>query len=128
MEMSSAHHRAARVAADFVGAAPVSVRAAVTWNPTIVVEAVFDAGRTVFVKAGATENVHSEAAVTDLARCAGVPTVELLGVGVDGQLPGGRWMITDAAPGCKLEHVGLQTPAIARLSPTSPSATPGSTR
>ena len=50
----------------------------------------------------------------DLVRCAGVPTVEVLGVGVDGQLPGGRWMITDAAPGRKLEQVGLQTPTIAR--------------
>lgn len=114
VEMSPAHHRAASVVADFAGAAPVSVRAALTWNPTVVVEAVFDDGLTVFVKAGATENVHTEAAVLDLVRRAGVPTVEVLGVGIDSQLPGGRWMITGAAPGCKLESVGLQTPTTAR--------------
>ena len=112
--MSPVHHRAASVAADFLGAAPISVRAAATWNPTVVVEAVLDDGLTVFVKAGATENVHTEAAVLDLVRRAGVPTVEVLGVGVDSQLPGGRWMITGAAPGCKLEDVGLRTPTIAR--------------
>ncbi len=112
--MSPAHHRAASVVADFLGATPVSVRAAVTWNPTVVVEAVFDAGVTVFVKASATENVHTEAAVMDLVRRAGVPTVDVLGVGIDSQLPGGRWMITGAAPGRKLNQVGLQTPTTAR--------------
>ena len=112
--MSPAHHRAVSVVADFVGAAPVSVRPALTWNPTVVVEAVFDADRTVFVKAGATQNVHTEAAVMELVRRAGVPTVEVLGVGIDNLLPGGRWMIMGAAPGRKLEHVGLRTPTIAR--------------
>jgi aminoglycoside phosphotransferase (APT) family kinase protein len=112
--MSPAHHRAATVAADFFGTAPVLVRAEWTWNQTVVVKVVFDADLTVFVKAAATDNVHTEAAVMDLVRRAGVPTVEVLGVGVDSQLPGGRWMITGAALGRKLQDVGLRTPTIAR--------------
>ncbi|MET9022412.1 aminoglycoside phosphotransferase family protein [Actinopolymorpha sp. NPDC004070] len=112
--MSPAHQRAASVVTDFFGLSPATVRTVTTWNPTVVVKAVLADGSTVFVKAAETENVHTEAAALDHVRPAGVPTVETLGVGIDDQLPGGRWMITSAAPGRTLESVGLQTPATAR--------------
>lgn len=112
--MSPAHHHAASVVAEFFGTRPISVQAQLTWGPTVVVEAAIDAELTVFVKAGADQNVHTEAAVIDHARGAGVPTVEVLGIGTDDRLPGGRWMITRAAPGRNLLDVGLRAATTAR--------------
>ena len=110
--MSPAHHHAVAVVADALGARPVSARARWTWGPTLVVEAAMDDELTVFVKAGANQNVHTEAVVMEHARAAGVPAVEVLGVGTDDQLPGGRWMITRAATGRTLQDVGRTAPTI----------------
>ncbi|MET9020024.1 phosphotransferase [Actinopolymorpha sp. NPDC004070] len=112
--MSPEHHRAAEVVAEFLGTKPTSTRALLTWGPTVVVEARVDDGLTVFVKAGANQNVHTEAAVMERVRAAGVPAVDVLGVGNDDRLPGGRWMITRAATGQTLQDVGRTAPTITR--------------
>lgn len=112
--MSPSHHRAVEVAAEFLRLYPMRIQAQWTWGPTVVVEATFSSDLTVFVKAGADQNVHTEAAVIDRVRRSGVPAVEVLGVGTDGQLPGGRWMIMRAAPGRTLQEVGRQAPTIGR--------------
>ncbi|WP_405062601.1 aminoglycoside phosphotransferase family protein [Kribbella sp. NBC_01505] len=78
------------------------------------VEVVFRDGLTVFVKAGANQNVHTEAAVIERARAGGVPVVEVLATGTDEDLPGGRWMISRAARGRTLEDVGLAAPTVKR--------------
>lgn len=112
--MSPEHHRAVEVVAEFLGTKPSSARALLTWGPTVVVEATVDDSLTVFVKAGANQNVHTEAAVMERVRATGVPTVDVLGVGKDERLPGGRWMITRAATGQALENVGRTAPTIGR--------------
>lgn len=112
--MSPAHHRAAAVVADVLGSKPVSVRARLTWGPTVVVEATTADDLTVFLKAGADQNVHTEAVVMEHARAAGVPVADVLGVGHDDQLPGGRWLLTRAAPGRTLQDVGRTAPTIGR--------------
>lgn len=99
---------------EFFGRRPQQVRAAQTWGPTIVLEMLLEPELCVFIKAGANQNVHTEAALVDRARSAGVPTVDVLGVGTDDELPGGRWMITRAAAGRRLIDVGLQTPTTPR--------------
>jgi len=108
VEMTPAHRRAADVVADFLGTTPISARAHLTWGPTVVVEVIVDDALRVFVKAGSNQNVHTEAEVIRHARRAGVSAPEVLGVGTDAGLPGTRWMITRAAAGVNLEHVGLQ--------------------
>ncbi|MGW0228017.1 phosphotransferase family protein [Actinopolymorpha singaporensis] len=112
--MSPEHHRAAEVVAEFLGTKPTSIQALLTWGPTVVVEATVDDSLTVFVKAGANQNVHTEAAVMERVRAAGVPTVDILGVGNDERLPGGRWMITRAATGQTLQDVGRTASTISR--------------
>ncbi|WP_238342356.1 phosphotransferase family protein [Actinopolymorpha rutila] len=112
--MSPEHHRAAEVVAEFLGTKPSSTRALLTWGPTVVVEANVDDNLTVFVKAGANQNVHTEAAVMERVRAAGVPTVDILGVGNDERIPGGRWMITRAAAGKTLQEVGRTAPTVTR--------------
>lgn len=114
MDFSSSHRGAVSVVTEFFGQPPRRVTAAQTWGPTIVLEAQVEPELTVFVKAGANQNAHTEAAIIDLAASAGVPTVEVLGVGLDDRLPGGRWMITRAAPGCKLVDLGLETTMTAK--------------
>ncbi len=114
MELSLEGKRAVEVVATFLGTRPASSRALRTWGPTVVVEVKIDDGLTVFVKAGAAQNVHLEAAVMERARAAGVPTVDVLGTGTDDRLPGGRWMITRAAAGQTLQDVGRTAPTIAR--------------
>jgi aminoglycoside phosphotransferase (APT) family kinase protein len=110
--MSPAHHRAFAVVSDVFGSRPVAAQAQWTWGPTVVVEATMADDLTVFVKAGANQNVHTEAVVMEHARAAGVPAVEVLGTGADDQLPGGRWMITRAATGQTLQDVGRTAPTI----------------
>lgn len=112
--MSPAHHRAAALVAEAVGSRPAFTRAPWTWGPTVVVEATIDDDLTVFVKASANQNVHTEATVMAQVRAAGVPTVEVLACGTDEQLPGGRWMMTRAATGQTLQDVGRTAPTIGR--------------
>ena len=81
---------------------------------TVVVEAHVDDDLTVFIKAGANQNVHTEAAVMERVRAAGIPAVDVLGVGHDERLPGGHWMITRAAVGRFLQDVGRTAPTIGR--------------
>jgi aminoglycoside phosphotransferase (APT) family kinase protein len=114
MEMTPAHHRAAALACRVVGSPAESTRAEWTWRDSIVVEVTSADGSSVFVKADGAEDVHVEAAVIERARSAGVPTVEVLDTGTDDQLPGGRWMITRAAPGRTLQDVGRAAPTIGR--------------
>lgn len=112
--MSPEALRAAEVVAEFLGVKAASARALWTWGPTVVVEARIDDSLTVFLKAGADQNVHTEAAVMEYVQAAGVPTVDVLGVGTDDQLPGGRWMITRAATGQTLQDIGRTAPTITR--------------
>ncbi|MFD2082777.1 Predicted kinase, aminoglycoside phosphotransferase (APT) family [Actinopolymorpha cephalotaxi] len=112
--MTPEHHRAVEVVTEFLGTKPTSTRALLTFGPTVVVEARVDDGLTVFVKAGANQNVHTEAAVMERVRAAGVPAVDVWGVGNDDLLPGGRWMITRAAAGRTLQDVGRTAPTIGR--------------
>ncbi|MGW5360914.1 phosphotransferase family protein [Actinopolymorpha pittospori] len=112
--MSPAHHRAAALVADVLGTKPAFTRAPWTWGPTVVVEATIDDDLTVFIKAGANQNVHAEATVMEHVRAAGIPTVEVLACGADEQLPGGRWMMTRAAPGQPLQDVGRTAATIGR--------------
>jgi len=114
VEMTIAHRRAADVVAAFLGTPPVSVRAHLTWGPTLVVEVVVDDELTVFIKAGSNQNVHTEAAVIGRARRAGLPAPEVIGIGTDSALPGQRWVITRAATGVSLEQIGLQAPTTIR--------------
>jgi aminoglycoside phosphotransferase (APT) family kinase protein len=114
VEMTTAHECAAEVVAGFLGTTPRSARAHLTWGPTVVVEVVMDDELRVFVKAGSNQNVHTEAEVIGHARRAGLPAPEVLGIGKDTRLPGGRWIITRAATGVNLEHIGLQAPTTIR--------------
>jgi aminoglycoside phosphotransferase (APT) family kinase protein len=114
VDIWSSHRSAVRIVAEFFGTPPRHVRAAQTWGPTIVLEIQVEPQLTVFIKAGANQNVHTEAAVASLARSAGVPTVDVLGRGTDNSLPGGRWTITRAATGCTLADVGFQTETTAK--------------
>lgn len=114
VESTSSHRSAVRVVTEFFGSPPSCVRTAQTWGPTIVLEVQVGGDLTVFIKAGANQNVHTEAAVIDLARTAGVPTVDVLGTGTDEGLPGDRWMITRAASGSKLHDIGLHTSTTAK--------------
>lgn len=114
MEKSPSHHHAAANVEDVVGTRPAATKAVLTWGPTVVVEATVDDDLTVFIKASADQNVHTEATVMGRARAAGVPTVEVLGLGTDDHLPGGRWMLTRAAAGRTLQDVGRTAPTIAK--------------
>jgi aminoglycoside phosphotransferase (APT) family kinase protein len=114
VELTPAQQRAVEVAAAYVGAEPVSVRAEWTWGPTVVVALTFADGLRAYVKAGAEQDVHREAAVIARARAAGVPVPEVLGTGTDLGLPGGRWLLTRAVPGRKLSDQGLESPTTSR--------------
>lgn len=114
VEMTFAHRSAADVVAAFLGTTPISARTHLTRGPTVVVEVVVDDELTVFVKAGSNQNVHTEADVIGHARRAGLPAPEVIGIGTDARLPGGRWMITRAATGVNLEHIGFQAPTTIR--------------
>jgi aminoglycoside phosphotransferase (APT) family kinase protein len=114
VEMTPAHRSAADVVAAFLGATPDGVRAQLTWGPTVVVEVVVGDELRVFVKAGLNQNVHTEAHAIGHARRAGLPAPDVLGVGIDARLPGRKWMITRAATGVSLEHVGLRAPTSIR--------------
>ena len=70
------------------------------------VRVTFDDDLSVFLKASASQDVQTEVAVADRARCAGLPVVEVLAAGTDDGLPGGSWMVTRAAAGTSLERVG----------------------
>ncbi|SDS36934.1 Phosphotransferase enzyme family protein [Microlunatus soli] len=108
--MSPAHHRAVAILADAVGRSPVKVDAEWTWGSTLVVRTVIDDELTIFIKAAADQDVHTEAAAIALARSAGVPTVDVLATGTDKQLPGGRWIITRSASGEPMQDVGRTAP------------------
>ncbi|MFB6725806.1 phosphotransferase family protein [Kribbella sp. NPDC056345] len=114
MDLSPAHHRAATVAAQSLGREFATLEPQRTWGPTVVVKVISRDGLTAFIKAGANQNVHTEAAVIDRAQTAGVRAVDVLATGTDEQLPGGRWMITRAAEGQALEDAGLTAPTITR--------------
>lgn len=100
--------------ADALGCPVREADALWTWGPTIVVRVRLDGGQTAFLKASTAQDVHTEAAVIERARAAGVPVPEVLGTGVDEELPGSRWMITQAAPGATLQEVGRTAPTVAR--------------
>jgi aminoglycoside phosphotransferase (APT) family kinase protein len=114
VDFTPAHRRAVAVAADGLER-PVREAAALwTWGPTIVVRVRFDDGQTAYLKASTAQDVHTEAAVIERVRAAGVPVSEVLRVGVDEELPGRRWMITQAAAGETLQDVGRTAPTVAR--------------
>lgn len=114
VELTPTHAHAVRVAAAFVGASPVGVHAPLTFGPTVVVGLEFADGLLAYVKAGAEQDVHREAAVIARARAAGVPAPEVLGFGFDADLPGGRWLLTCAASGVRLNALGLESATIDR--------------
>ncbi|TDC14290.1 aminoglycoside phosphotransferase family protein, partial [Kribbella albertanoniae] len=114
VDLSPAHHRAVAVAAQALGREFVALEPQRTWGPTVVVKLITRDGLTAFIKAGANQNVHTEAAVIHRAQTAGVRVVDVLATGTDDQLPGGRWMITRAADGQTLEDSGLAAPTIPR--------------
>lgn len=114
VELTPTHAHAARVAAAFVGAEPVTVQASLTFGPTVVVGLEFADGLRAYVKAGAEQDVHREAAVIARVRAAGLPAPEVLGFGFDAGLPGGRWLLTRAAAGVRLHDLGLESATIGR--------------
>ncbi|MBM7784593.1 phosphotransferase family protein [Tenggerimyces flavus] len=114
VELTPSHHRAAQAAEAFIGADPVAVHAPLTFGPTVVVRLEFANGLDAYVKAGAEQDVHREAAVIARARAAGVPAPEVLGIGTDADLPGGRWLLTRAASGVRLNELGLESATIDR--------------
>lgn len=114
VELTPTHSHAVRVAAAYVGASPVHVHAPLTFGPTVVVGLEFADGLVAYVKAGAEQDVHREAAVIARVRAAGVPAPEVLGFGFDADLPGGRWLLTRAASGVRLNALGLESPTIDR--------------
>lgn len=85
-----------------------------TWGPTIVVRVGLDDGPSAYLKASTAQDVHTEAAVIRRVRAAGVPAPEVVGIGLDEELPGKRWMITQAAPGETLQDVGQAAATIGR--------------
>lgn len=114
MNFTPAHRRAVAVAADRLGRPASEADALWTWGPTVVVRVRLDDGRSAYLKASTAQDVHTEAAVIERVRAAGVPAPEVLGTGVDEELPGGRWMITRAASGQTLQDVGRTAPTVPR--------------
>ena len=77
-----------------------------TWGRTVVVGGIVgDDRRSVVLKATAERDVLVEAATLRLVRGAGVPAPQLLEVGEDLALPGGRWIVMERAGGSRLADV-----------------------
>lgn len=114
MELSLAHHHAVAILSEHLHRSPSTARAEWTWGTTIVLRVTCTDGATYFFKASGQQDVHTEARVVGRARQAGVPVVGVVATGVDDQLPGGRWMITQVADGESLQDVGRDARTIGR--------------
>lgn len=87
--MTAEQAAAADILASRFGA--TQMRAHETWWSNVVVSGTTPHGR-VFCKASAEHSVLAEATVAMRLRTAGVPAPEVLEVGSDDRLPGGRWL------------------------------------
>jgi aminoglycoside phosphotransferase (APT) family kinase protein len=114
VDLSPAHRRAVAVAAEALGDPVRAAEAEWTWGPTIVIRVTLAGGLTAFLKASTAQDVHTEAAIIERVRAAGIPVPEVLRIGIDEQLPGRRWMITRAAVGATLQDTGRTAPTVGR--------------